>query len=212
MPVVLLVRHGQASAGADDYDVLSDQGRRQSQVVGAELARRGLRQPVAAQGTLRRQQDTASLALAAAGLDVVPDQDPRWDEYDHLGLLSRYLDPAPQRPASSRELQGLLDRALDAWIRDDGGGWAGWAAARLAAFTDLAAGLGRGRDAVVFTSGGVVAAVCAGLLGLPADGVVALNRVMVNGGITKLAVGSSGASLLSVNEHAHLDPADVTYR
>jgi broad specificity phosphatase PhoE len=212
MPVVLLVRHGQASVGADDYDVLSDQGRRQSQVVGAELARRGLRQPVAAQGTLRRQRDTASLALAAAGLDVVPDLDPRWDEYDHLGLLSRYLEPTPQRSATSRELQGLLDRALDAWIRDQDGGWAGWAADRLAAFTDLAAGLGRGRDAVVFTSGGVVAAVCAGLLGLPAGGVVALNRVMVNGGITKLVVGSSGASLLSVNEHAHLDPADVTYR
>lgn len=212
MPVVLLVRHGQASFGAADYDALSDVGRRQAQVVGAELARRGLRQPVASQGSLRRQRDTASLALAAAGVDVVADLDPRWDEYDHLGLLSRYLEPGLERPASSRELQGLLDRALEAWIRDAGGGWTTWAGDRTAAVEDLASGLGRGRDAVVFTSGGVIAAVCAGLLGLQAGGVVALNRVMVNGGITKLVVGPSGTSLLSVNEHAHLDPAEVTYR
>jgi broad specificity phosphatase PhoE len=212
MPVVLLVRHGQARFGADDYDALSDQGRRQSQVVGSELARRGLRQPVAAHGSLRRQRDTASLALAAARLDVVPDVDPRFDEYDHLGLLARYPEPGLSRPASSRELQGLLDRALEAWIGDVGGGWTRWAGDRVAALTDLATGLGMGRDAVVFTSGGVIAALCADLLGLQAGGVVALNRVMVNGAITKLVVGSSGTSLLSVNEHAHLDPGDVTYR
>ena len=66
MPVVLLVRHGQASFGAEDYDVLSDTGREQSQVVGVELGRRGLRSPVAVCGSLRRQKDTADIALAAA--------------------------------------------------------------------------------------------------------------------------------------------------
>ena len=40
MPTVLLVRHGQASFGAADYDVLSDLGRRQAQAAGRELARR----------------------------------------------------------------------------------------------------------------------------------------------------------------------------
>ena len=38
MPVVLLVRHGQASFGADDYDNLSDLGREQSTAVGTVLA------------------------------------------------------------------------------------------------------------------------------------------------------------------------------
>ena len=61
MPVVLLVRHGQASFGADDYDVLSDRGREQSEVVGRELARRGLRSPVAVAGSLRRQRHTAQI-------------------------------------------------------------------------------------------------------------------------------------------------------
>jgi putative intracellular protease/amidase len=64
----------------------------------------------------------------------------------------------------------------------------------------------------VFTSGGVIAAVCAGLLGLGAEGVVALNRVTVNGAITKLVAGSAGTSLLTFNEHGHLDAGAVTYR
>ena len=70
-------------------------------------------------------------------------------------------------------------------------------------------------DAVVFTSGGVIAAVCGGLLDLGPDGVVALNRVTANGAITKVVVGSGGTSLISFNDHAHFEGASrdlLTYR
>jgi broad specificity phosphatase PhoE len=214
MPVVLLVRHGQASFGSADYDELSDTGHAQSQVVGAELARRALRDPVALHGSLRRQRDTAQIALTAAGLDLEPSVDARWDEYDHLGLLRRYVRPPEGEAAtSSREVQGLLDAALLAWVEHgDDGGWPAFAGGATAALTELLAGLEKGRDAVVFTSGGVIAAICAGLLGLGAEGVVALNRVTVNGAITKLVAGSAGTSLLTFNEHGHLDADAVTYR
>ena len=43
MGVVLLVRHGQASFGADDYDVLSETGWEQCRLLGAHLAARGSR-------------------------------------------------------------------------------------------------------------------------------------------------------------------------
>ena len=208
MPVVLLVRHGQASFGADDYDVLSELGRRQSERVGAELTRRGLRAPVAVSGGLRRQQDTARLALP----DVAVQVDRRWDEYDHLGLLERYPSGGTS-DGSSRGLQVLLDAALRAWVDDPDGGWADFAGGAADALRDLVAGLGAGRDAVVFTSGGVVAAVCAGLLGVGAAGVVALNRVTVNGGVTKLVVGRAGVSLVAFNDHAHFEATQLlTYR
>ena len=41
MPTVLLVRHGQASFGAADYDVLSETGRRRAEIAAASLAERG---------------------------------------------------------------------------------------------------------------------------------------------------------------------------
>jgi hypothetical protein len=66
---------------------------------------------------------------------------------------------------------------------------------------------------VVSTSGGAIAAVCVGLLGVAPETFVALNRVTVNAGVTKVVRGRSGTTLVSFNEHAHLE-ADglVTYR
>lgn len=201
MPVVLLVRHGQASFGADDYDVLSDVGREQSAVVGQELARRALRSPVAVCGSLRRQRDTAQIALPAADLGT----DPRWDEYDHLDLLQRYVAADAAHDGTSKGLQTLLDQALAAWVDDPAGGWDTFSGRAHEALNALAGGLARGQDAVVFTSGGIIAAVCASMLGLGAPGVVALNRVTANGAITKVVLGGAGASLVSFNDHAHFE-------
>ncbi|MFG2120423.1 histidine phosphatase family protein [Streptomyces sp. NPDC048710] len=207
MPLISLVRHGQASFGAQDYDALSDVGREQATAVGRELARRGLRDPHLLTGTLTRQRDTAQLLAEAAGFKEPVREDPRWNEYDHLALLARYTDPAPAGQGDSRAVQGLLDRALEAWIEDtEETGPAGWTAFEnrsTAALTELSTTLGRGRDAVVVTSGGVLAALCGALLSLPPAGVVALNRVTVNAAITTLVVGGSGTSLLTFNDHAH---------
>ncbi|WP_031510308.1 histidine phosphatase family protein [Streptomyces megasporus] len=210
MPVIHLVRHGQASFGAETaqgYDVLSDLGRRQAEVVGAELARRAPRAPAVVCGTLNRQRDTAEVLMDAAGLDGTLRTDPRWNEYDHLALIERYGTAAGDPdavPAGDRGVQAVLDRALGAWMDDtDDGGWERFAAGAFDALRELVAGLGPGRDAVVVTSGGVVAALCGGLLSAPPSGVVALNRVMVNAAITTLVAGASGLSLLSFNDHAH---------
>ncbi len=202
MPVVYLVRHGQVSFGAQDYDALSGLGFEQSALVGAELARRQPRDPVVVSGSLRRQRDTAQIVASALGAPARCD--PRWDEYDHLELIRRYVDPAPATDADSRGVQALLDRALEAWVDDtDAGGWAQFRDTATAALGELVAGLGSGRDAVVVTSGGVLAAVCAALLSVPPAGVVALNRVAVNAAVTTLIAGSTGVSLLSFNDHAH---------
>ncbi|WP_419993034.1 histidine phosphatase family protein [Streptomyces boninensis] len=204
MPVIHLVRHGQASAAGADYDVLSDLGHRQAAVIGAELARRGPRDPVVAFGTLRRQRETAAVLMAAAGLAGEVAQDARWNEYDHLELLRRYPVPEGEAADGPRGVQAAVDRGLRAWMDDpDTDGWKSFAAGAAAALDELAAGLGSGRDAVVVTSGGVLAAVCGALLGAPPAGIVALNRVAVNGAITTVTAGRSGLSLLAYNDHAH---------
>lgn len=202
MPLICLVRHGQGSFGAEDYDVLSEPGRTQAAVVGEELARRGLRDPYLVSGTLNRQRDTARLIAGTAGFKPSFHEDARWNEYDHLALVARY---APSSRTAS--VQDLLDHALMAWMQDPGapGGetWTAFAEGAAAALADLTAALGRGRDAVVVTSGGILAALCSTLLSLSAEGVVALNRVAVNAAVTTLVVGKSGTTLLTFNEHAH---------
>lgn len=211
MGAIYLLRHGQASFGTADYDVLSPAGREQSTVLGAELRRREVPVHAAWSGTLRRQLATAAACLAAAGLDVEVRQDSRWNEYDHLGLVpeGQAADPS-DLAAAARRFQGLLDEALRAWIEDGAavggsGTWAEFSGGALAAIEDVFDDLPRGRSALVFTSAGVISAVCARLLNAPPAGYLALNRTMANGSITKLVRGRSGVSMLSFNEHAHFD-------
>lgn len=229
MPVLYLVRHGQASFGAADYDVLSAAGHKQAELVAPALVARGVTAPdLLLAGTLKRQQDTAVTAMAAAPWSGSLGTDRRFDEYDHLGLLRSHPAAAARSLTASRDgqsVQRALDGALLAWVRSgsSGSGGSGQGAGRsweqfradvVAGSRDAMARLGRGGAGVVFTSGGVIAAICADLLGLSAEGFVALNRVTVNTGITKLVSGRSGTSLLSFNDHAHLDAAPdlLTYR
>ncbi len=65
MTTIYLIRHGQASFGADDYDKLSDLGRRQAEITGHYLRDHGIHIDAAYSGTLLRQRETAQLALAS---------------------------------------------------------------------------------------------------------------------------------------------------
>ncbi len=58
MGTLYLVRHGQASFGADDYDKLSALGHRQSVRLGEHFALKGLRFDAVMAGTLRRHLET----------------------------------------------------------------------------------------------------------------------------------------------------------
>jgi broad specificity phosphatase PhoE len=201
MPVVLLVRHGQASAHGEDYDVLSDLGREQARVVGAELQRRSLRDPVVVSGGLRRQRHTADEAVPELARTV----DDRWDEFDLLRVFGRRGDPGDDTGAG-RGFQGMIDDALAQWIDEaEHDGWVAFRRRTHAALDDLIASLRPGQDAVAFTSGGVIATLAATLIGGSDASVVALNRVAVNAGITKITVGSSGPTLVGYNDHAHFE-------
>lgn len=223
MPQLLLVRHGQASFGGPDYDVLSALGARQAAVTRAALDARGVRPARSVRGSLKRQADTAA-AWADLGEVVV---DPRWDEYDAGDVLGAHGHPGTslETPGAdaggavdSRAFQAVLDHALTAWVRagDDSAARETWPAFRdriAGGLHDAAAALGSGEAGLVVSSGGVIAVCCVLLTGLPPEHLVTFNRVAINAGITKVAVGRGGLTLVSFNEHAHLDPDGlVTYR
>lgn len=211
MPIIYLVRHGKASPEADDYDELSSIGYEQSRLLGSELERRGLRVGPVVSGSLRRQRQTARTVLAEAGVDIEPTVDPRWDEYDHLRLLA-------QNPSESGTLQERLDHSLSTWTADEQTGPGTWHHFRdgvMAGLTDVIARLEKGRTGLVFTSAGVIATICSMLLDTSPAGFLALNRIVVNGSVTKLLHGRSGTQLVTFNDHTHLEhggPELMTYR
>jgi broad specificity phosphatase PhoE len=223
MPAVLLVRHAQGSFGTADYDVLSETGARQAAALHTGLAERGVEVDRWVSGSLRRQLDTLK-PWTDAGVDV--EIDPRWDEYGSEDVVEAHavLPASPEHhgdgppPLTSRQFQEIIDPALRAWVQAgaDGSTIETWPAFRdrvLGALSDLAGSLGSGQTAVVCTSGGPIGAVCAALLGVPDTALVAFNRVTVNAAITKVAIGRGGTTLVSFNEHAHLERDGlVTYR
>ena len=221
MPTILLVRHGQASFGGADYDELSERGRRQATAVDHELAGRRLHVARLVSGSLRRQRDTAAPAAQALGAELTVD--PRLNEYDMDEILAHHSTTDVRTAGStvsSAEFQDLLEDALARWIGAGGDtpaaeSWPAFADRTRSALAELAAGLPSGATAVAFTSGGAIAAMCGLVTGLGAPALIPLNRVMVNGSITKLVHGRRGTSLLTFNEHTFLELAEpplVTYR
>ena len=207
---ILLVRHGQASWGAADYDVLSGRGEEQAAVVGRALA--DVRPDVIVHGTMLRQRRTAELAVAAAGWSVAPTVDERWNEMDHLSVLTaqpRDFDGEPDR----QQFQTWFEAATSRWTSGEHDG--DYAESFPTFRARVAAGLADLADAgtaVVVTSGGPISAVTADLLAADLGTYARLAPVAVNAGITTVTSGRRGLTLVAFNEHRHLAGDLLTYR
>ncbi len=99
MTALYLVRHAQASFGADDYDRLSELGHRQSRWLGDYFADRGIRPDRVVIGSLRRHRETwegIAEGLAAGGIvSPAPTVRAALDEYQSERLLAAHQAAVP---------------------------------------------------------------------------------------------------------------------
>jgi broad specificity phosphatase PhoE len=222
MPTIYLIRHAQASFGKSDYDRLSPKGEEQAVLLGKALAERGVRPDLVISGSMRRHVRTAELALAAAGLSEVAQVDKGYDEFDHDQIIVAH-EPAYRVRAvlladlartgnPQRAFQQMFTAATERWIAGADGyteSFQAFCDRTDAAVRRTAERLGKGETAVVFTSGGPIAAVLSRLLS-GGDGLWSrLNPVTINTAITKVVSGRSGLTMVSYNEHAHLDGTEL---
>lgn len=232
MGSIYLIRHGQASFGAEDYDVLSSLGERQSTLLGSHLAQIGLCLDRAVSGSLTRQAHTARLVLEQLAEAPELHTDAAFNEFDAEGVI-RALLPAllPHEPqalevmrnaAHNRaEFQRLFVRLLETWV---GGDYDAPALQSWQAFLDqVNGGLQRlleqaqGRERIaVFTSGGTITALIHLLTGMPVTSAFAMNWQIVNTSLSCLKFQGERVTLASFNNHAHLQllntPSLITYR
>lgn len=232
MSTVTLVRHGQASFGAADYDRLSPTGVRQARLLGEWWARCGDGAATVVCGTLRRHRDTAAACLDGWGISAPAwHQDAGFDEFDHAEVLARHSPDLSGPSGVARFLAEQADpqRAFQRLFADAVARWAGgahdgdyresWPAfkARCAGALARAAALcADGGPVVVFTSGGPIGAMVQHLLGIPDATVFDLHWALVNGGVTRLRRRGGRLTVGSVNGTAHLDSVGdaglITYR
>ena len=240
MGQIYLVRHGQASFGAADYDRLSAHGVEQSRMLGAWFAACGQQFGAVVTGSLRRHQQTAEACLAR--LPGAPPRsdwraDPGFDEYDHTEVLEKHLpqmrDPIAAKDALEAEtnprksFQKMFARAMVRWMggqhdADYRESWPAFRARCTGAVKRVSESAGASRSAqsvVVFTSGGPIAAICQELLGFPDPRAADVNFSIVNSSVTKLLFSSSDPGRISLsylNNFAHLEQTGqaqaITYR
>lgn len=236
MGSIYLIRHGQASFGADDYDVLSPIGIRQSQVLGAHLAELGMTFDRCLCGDLRRQKDTARIALASlaeAGHQLpLLEVDNAFDEFDAEGviraLIPAMLDDEPQaldilrNAAGNRpQFQRLFARVIARWLSGEHDtlglqSWQGFVARVQAGLNRIIEAAGEHERIAVFTSGGTITALLHRITGMPAQQAFELNWHIVNTSLHQLKFRCNEVSLASFNSYTHLQlqksPELITYR
>jgi broad specificity phosphatase PhoE len=234
MAYIYLIRHGQASFGGDDYDMLSALGTKQAQLLGQWFRSYFPNLDAGVVGTMRRHLQTAQHFFAAfdapTGQRVQWTADPGFDEYDHDHLLSCWeratgaaaiANRATTDMHATREFQQRFALAFERWTSgqhdvDYQISWQAFRARCVAALDRLAEKLQRDQNAVVFTSGGPISALCQHVLGMPDDRVAPLQWQLVNTSVTRLHYRPRKISLASFNSTAHLELAGggtlITYR
>lgn len=219
MSELFLVRHGQASLGADNYDQLSENGIRQSRVLGEYIAERDLAFDYLLTGTLVRHRQTLDELSAAAGLDGTDRAEHAGlNEYDFHSICRSYGelnagDPlwleAQENPRDARAFYRLLRRALTAWSEDDlpdpPETYAQFVDRVQRVATDIQHQASRGGRVLAISSGGAISQFIGCILGLSPGMVVELNLQARNTGVTQFFFNARKYNLLQFNGIAHLD-------
>lgn len=197
MAELLVIRHGQASFGAANYDVLSDLGRAQARAAGDWLRTMGWTPDRVITGTLNRQIDTAN----EMGFKPAPERHAGLNEYDFGNLLeARLKGDIPDLVQGDRKVHfRTLRETVFAWQKDEidnpSETWGAFVA-RVEAARAFAVDTDAKRVLVV-SSGGVIGQMTAAALHAPAQHMMNLNLQIKNAAMTRFIF---SGRLFSLNE------------
>jgi broad specificity phosphatase PhoE len=239
MSLLTLVRHGQASFDADDYDRLSALGEQQARLLGQYWANQRVAFDEVYTGPRSRQQKSAELVgmgLEQGGL-VWPEPVilSDLDEYDLEGLLKRLaprlveLHPEFAQLMKDyqcsvgeqnrlRDFQRMFESLLRHWqsaeLPDEGiESWAAFRNRVDRVIRRVQEQSGRGRRVVVFTSGGFIGGATQQALKVSDSTALELNWRIRNCSLTEFVYTRDRFSLDSFNTIPHLSDAALwTYR
>lgn len=233
MAAIYLVRHGQASFGAADYDQLSPRGEEQAALLGQWIKHCHLPINKVYMGEAKRHLQTAQHCLAVADDLSATVWQPLtgFNEFDHEEVLARYRPDLVDKIAMAQFLaasdnprkafQQLFSDAVARWLSgkhdtDYSETWPQFCQRCRAALMQVIADAGTARDIWVFTSGGTISAILQSILGIGDDKIFDLNWTLVNSGVTKILFSGQRISTSYINSQAHLEHLHraelITYR
>ncbi len=211
-----LVRHGQASFGAADYDNLSELGHKQSAKLGEYFRESGVTFKAVITGTLKRHLQTwEGIARGmqrpdAEGSDVLAW--PGLNEYDPVAII-RAIHPEPlQQPTTPEQVRGhfrLLRQGLAAWMQGS------IEPVGMPNYADFLSGVTGALDHVrahhfgdnvlIVSSGGPISTAVGHVLGTSPETTIELNLRIRNSALSEFAFTPKRHVLVSYNTVPHLD-------
>ncbi|TCH65222.1 histidine phosphatase family protein [Acinetobacter sp. ANC 4862] len=225
MTTIYLIRHGQASFGAESYDKLSPNGELQAKLLGQYFNQILKEEPYVVAGSMQRHQQTANLALAECFPKAVIQTDSAWNEFNHQQVFAQY-EPRFNEPHLLKQdvenevnprayLAKIFEGAIERWTGGDyhheyDESWPDFKSRVETALQNLCDELAKTkpRYAVVFTSGGVISVAAGKLLELNPNRTFALNWAITNTSMTTLRLVGNEPQLLSLNEHHFIKAED----
>jgi len=213
MGTLFLVRHGQASFGADNYDQLSALGHQQCLQLGRYWAAKGRRFEAVITGTLVRHAQSYAAIAEGLGVSQPVLQLPGLNEYDsHAVIAAIHPEPLakPDTPELYKHHFRLLRDGLQAWMA---GQTQPQGMPSYAQFSEgVAQALAHVRsthegDVLMVSSGGPISTAVGQILGVPAATTIELNMRIRNSAVTELITSPKRHALLSFNNLPHLDDA-----
>ena len=221
MGTLYLVRHAQASFGADDYDQLSERGQAQALRLGQYWQERGLHFDAVYTGTLKRHQQTLDGIVHGLGRDsgdaysTKTQNRPGLNEYDSMALL-RAIHPAPlpkpDTPERYREHFRLLCDALAQWMAGTISptgmpDWNGFSDAVHQILEEIRH-QHADQNVLLISSGGPISTAVGLVLGTAPEVTIALNMRLRNIAVTEFSISPKRLMLQSFNTLNHLDTAE----
>jgi broad specificity phosphatase PhoE len=211
MATLYLVRHGQASFGADDYDQLSNLGQRQSVQLGRYFASKDFHFDAVLTGTLRRHTQTLAGISEGMGLPLSAMHWPGLNEYDSESIIAA-AHPAPQDRApdmdSYRHHFRLLRTGLTQWMLGQAQpkGMPSWSSFSQQVINVLDHVRQGGHERVLLvSSGGPIACAVGHVLQTPPEATIELNMRLRNSAVTEFTFSPKRYALQTYNTINHLD-------
>jgi broad specificity phosphatase PhoE len=206
-----LVRHGQASLGAADYDQLSSLGQQQSQRLGEHWRAQGIAFEAVITGGLKRHAQTLAGIQAGMGTQHEASVWQSLNEYDADALI-RTIQPGelvkPTTPEGYKQHFRLLRDGLTQWM-------AGVVSPQgMPSYTEFAKGVTSVLDHIrqqheghvlLVSSGGPIATAVAHVLRTSPETSIELNMRLRNTAVTELSFSPKRHSLMSFNSLSHLE-------
>ena len=224
MARLYLVRHAQASFGAENYDKLSELGLKQSTYIPGHFSDDPTVSRALYRGDMLRHKETADYSFTG----MTPIIHPGLNEFDHMNVLTVYqpdinnkekmMEIVMNQKDPKQFIEDEFRNAILRWMNEEGTTsynetFRDFKARITAAIQEVisTARKEKQKEVIAVTSGGVISLYMTILMDMPQERMIEMNQHIANTSVTSLLFNDKKTTLSYYNNFSHLPKDMVTF-